>query len=99
MVISFMFFLKVAALFKIGNGKELPEIPDHLSDEGKDFVMQCLQRNPRFRPTAAQLLEHPFIKNSNSLERPFISAEPTETMPALTHAVRTLVCCSLFQVF
>ncbi|KAK6137380.1 hypothetical protein DH2020_028893 [Rehmannia glutinosa] len=50
----------VAAMFKIGNSKELPEIPDHLSDEGKDFVMQCLQRNPRYRPSAAQLLDHPF---------------------------------------
>ncbi|KAG6383339.1 hypothetical protein SASPL_156928 [Salvia splendens] len=27
----------VAAMFKIGNSKELPTIPDHLSDEGKDL--------------------------------------------------------------
>ncbi|KAG0486200.1 hypothetical protein HPP92_008295 [Vanilla planifolia] len=27
----------IAAMFKIGNSKELPTIPDHLSDEGKDF--------------------------------------------------------------
>ncbi|KAK6137473.1 hypothetical protein DH2020_028778 [Rehmannia glutinosa] len=81
----------VAAMFKIGNSKELPEIPDHLSDEGKDFVMQCLQRNPRYRPSAAQLLDHPFVKNSTSLERPFLNAEPLESMPALTHAVRDLV--------
>ncbi|KAI4330835.1 hypothetical protein MLD38_029080 [Melastoma candidum] len=30
----------VAAMFKIGNSKELPAIPDHLSEEGKDFVRQ-----------------------------------------------------------
>ncbi|KAF5805515.1 putative mitogen-activated protein kinase kinase kinase STE-STE11 family [Helianthus annuus] len=54
----------VAALFKIGNSKELPVIPDHLSDEGKDFVRQCLQRNPLCRPTANQLLDHPFVKNA-----------------------------------
>lgn len=83
--------LKVAAIFKIGNSKELPEIPDHLSDEGKDFVRQCLQRNPLHRPTAAQLLEHPFVKNSAPLERPVLNAEPMETQPAVTNAIRTLV--------
>ncbi|KAL7122990.1 hypothetical protein ACP275_01G078500 [Erythranthe tilingii] len=80
----------VAALFKIGNSKELPEIPDSLSDECKDFVRQCLQRNPCYRPTAAQLLEHPFIKKSTLSERHVSSAEPTESMPALTHKVRAL---------
>lgn len=56
-------------MFKIGNSKELPTIPDHLSDEGKEFVMLCLQRNPLQRPTAAQLLEHPFVKNAAPPEK------------------------------
>lgn len=98
-VICFVCFLKVAALFKIGNSKELPEIPDYLSDEGKDFVRQCLQRNPCCRPTAAKLLEHPFVKNSISLERPVLSAEPKESIPTLTHAVRGLVCWFPFPPF
>ncbi|MFS8001252.1 putative mitogen-activated protein kinase kinase kinase STE-STE11 family [Helianthus anomalus] len=68
----------VAALFKIGNSKELPVIPDHLSDEGKDFVRQCLQRNPLHRPTAAQLLEHSFVKNAAPLERPLSYSEPSD---------------------
>lgn len=59
-------------MFKIGNSKELPVIPDHLSDEGKDFVRQCLQRNPQHRPTAAQLLDHSFVKNAAPLERPLL---------------------------
>ncbi|KAL3630624.1 hypothetical protein CASFOL_023608 [Castilleja foliolosa] len=59
----------IAAMFKIGNSKELPAIPDYLSDEGKEFVMLCLQRNPQNRPTAAQLLEHPFVKNAGPLEK------------------------------
>lgn len=66
----------VAALFKIGNSKELPAVPDHLSEEGKNFVRQCLQRDPLKRPTAVQLLEHPFLKNAASLERTFINSEP-----------------------
>ncbi|KAK9063192.1 hypothetical protein SSX86_017062 [Deinandra increscens subsp. villosa] len=68
----------VAALFKIGNSKELPVIPDHLSDEGKDFVRQCLQRNPLHRPTAAQLLDHSFVKNAAPLERPILYSEPSD---------------------
>ncbi|KAI3780462.1 hypothetical protein L2E82_10443 [Cichorium intybus] len=67
--ISPSFLSKVAALFKVGNIKELPSIPDHLSDEGKDFILQCLQRNPSCRPSATQLLDHPFVKNIASSER------------------------------
>lgn len=81
---------KVAAMFKIGNSKELPTIPDHLSEEGKDFVRQCLQRNPLHRPTAARLLEHPFVRNAVPLERPSLSSE-LEPPPAVTNAVRSMV--------
>lgn len=63
-------------MFKIGNSKELPAIPEHLSDEAKDFVRQCLQRNPLHRPTAARLLEHTFVKNAATLERPVLNADP-----------------------
>ncbi|CAH8375100.1 unnamed protein product [Eruca vesicaria subsp. sativa] len=55
-------FEGVAAIFKIGNSKDLPEIPDHLSNDAKNFIRLCLQRNPTVRPTASQLLEHPFLR-------------------------------------
>nr|XP_024382607.1 mitogen-activated protein kinase kinase kinase YODA-like isoform X2 [Physcomitrium patens] len=60
----------VAAMFKIGNSKELPAIPDSLSREGRDFVRLCLQRDPAHRPTAAQLLEHPFVQDAPRVCRP-----------------------------
>lgn len=53
----------VAAIFKIGNSKDIPEIPDHLSSDAKSFIMLCLQRDPAARPTASKLLEHSFVRD------------------------------------
>lgn len=60
---------QIAAMFKIGNSKELPAIPENLSEEGKDFIRQCLQREPAKRPTAVELLQHPFVKGAAPLEK------------------------------
>ncbi|KAL6297453.1 hypothetical protein ACE6H2_005595 [Prunus campanulata] len=49
------------ALFQIGRG-EPPPVPDSLSMDARDFIFKCLQVNPNKRPTAAQLLNHPFVK-------------------------------------
>lgn len=49
------------ALFSIGQGKP-PPIPDSLSRDAKDLIQQCLRVNPKDRPTAAELLEHPFVR-------------------------------------
>lgn len=49
------------ALFRIGRG-EPPLLPDSLSRDARDFISQCIQVNPDKRPTAAQLLDHPFVK-------------------------------------
>ncbi|KAI3805120.1 hypothetical protein L1987_27191 [Smallanthus sonchifolius] len=54
------------ALFRIGNG-ELPSIPKTLSEEARDFILKCLQVNPNDRPTAAQLLNHPFMQTPVSM--------------------------------
>ncbi|XP_023879925.1 mitogen-activated protein kinase kinase kinase 1 [Quercus suber] len=48
------------ALFMIGKGKP-PLVPDSLSRDARDFILKCLQVNPNDRPTATQLLDHPFV--------------------------------------
>ncbi|WVZ69151.1 hypothetical protein U9M48_017986 [Paspalum notatum var. saurae] len=51
----------LAALHKIGYTDAVPELPASLSPQAKSFLRMCLARNPRSRPTAEQLLEHPFL--------------------------------------
>ncbi|KAL6063740.1 STE/STE11 protein kinase, variant 1 [Balamuthia mandrillaris] len=51
----------VAALFKIGSPGMVPTIPSTLSNQAKHFLSLCFTRDPKLRPTAAELLEHPFV--------------------------------------
>lgn len=48
--------------------KEIPEIPSELSDLAKDFLAKCFQTTEN-RPTAKDLLNHPFLKMKPGLSR------------------------------
>ncbi|XP_024358117.1 mitogen-activated protein kinase kinase kinase YODA isoform X2 [Physcomitrium patens] len=78
----------VAAMFKIGNSKELPVIPNTLSRTGREFVRLCLQRDPAQRPTAAQLLEHPFVQDVPRICRPDDTVAGTDLLPNTIPAIR-----------
>ncbi|KAK9668121.1 hypothetical protein RND81_13G036300 [Saponaria officinalis] len=65
----------------VGNSKEIPTVPDRLSKEGRDFVCKCLQRSPFDRPTAAQLLDHPFVKDVIPSGRCLLNSEPSQPLP------------------
>ncbi|CAN1219943.1 Mitogen-activated protein kinase kinase kinase ANP1, partial [Linum perenne] len=58
---------EVAALFHIGSTKSHPEIPEHLSDEAKDFLLKCLQKEPNMRLNASELLKHPFVTGKHGV--------------------------------
>ncbi|XP_009343294.2 mitogen-activated protein kinase kinase kinase 20-like [Pyrus x bretschneideri] len=51
-------------LMRIG-GDELPQIPEELSEEGKDFVSKCFVKDTRQRWTAEMLLKHPFVSGDD----------------------------------
>ncbi|KAL9263147.1 Mitogen-activated protein kinase kinase kinase 1-like protein [Drosera capensis] len=51
----------MTALYRIGRGIP-PPIPPSLSRDARDFIMLCLQANPSDRPSAADLLHHPFVR-------------------------------------
>ncbi|KAH8515768.1 hypothetical protein H0E87_004275 [Populus deltoides] len=69
----------VAAIFKIAQSKNSPEIPSHPSEDAQSFVKLCLQRDPSVRPTASQLLPPPLhrklktgkIASSDFVDNPF----------------------------
>eukprot|EP00271_Cylindrocystis_brebissonii_P006341 TRINITY_DN1907_c0_g1_i3.p1 TRINITY_DN1907_c0_g1~~TRINITY_DN1907_c0_g1_i3.p1 ORF type:complete len:353 (+),score=59.99 TRINITY_DN1907_c0_g1_i3:770-1828(+) len=49
--------------------------PDHFSPEFCSFIADCLQKDPKSRPTAAECLAHPFIRRyaGHSLSDDFLS--------------------------
>ncbi|KAL5145935.1 Mitogen-activated protein kinase kinase kinase 3 [Glycine soja] len=89
----------VAAIFKIGNSRDMPEIPDHLSSEAKNFIQLCLQRDPSARPTAQKLIEHPFIRDQSATKAtnvritrdafPYMFDGSRTPPPVLDHSNRT----------
>uniref|UniRef100_A0A8I6WIF6 Protein kinase domain-containing protein n=1 Tax=Hordeum vulgare subsp. vulgare TaxID=112509 RepID=A0A8I6WIF6_HORVV len=54
----------LAALHRIGYTQAVPEVPESLSADAKDFLARCLVRQASDRCTAAQLLEHPFLASA-----------------------------------
>ncbi|KAK4761452.1 hypothetical protein SAY87_029336 [Trapa incisa] len=72
-------FQEVAALFHIGTTKAHPPIPEHLSDVAKDFLLKCLRKEPDQRPTASQLLLHPFVMGQIEESHPISSIHPPGT--------------------
>ncbi|XP_074528696.1 serine/threonine-protein kinase 10 [Halichoeres trimaculatus] len=56
--------------------------PSKWSAEFKDFLKRCLDKNPETRPTAVQLLEHPFVRSvtSNRPLRELVAEAKAEVM-------------------
>ncbi|KAF8019726.1 hypothetical protein BT93_G0428 [Corymbia citriodora subsp. variegata] len=52
---------RAQALYRIGKG-ERPQVPQSLSSNARDFILTCLQKNLKDRPTAEKLLDHPFVR-------------------------------------
>ena len=55
-------FEPMTAIYNIGAGRILPHLPKNVSESLFDLMQQCFKRDPRLRPSAADLLNHPFFK-------------------------------------
>ncbi|KAK4436702.1 Mitogen-activated protein kinase kinase kinase [Sesamum alatum] len=49
-------------LSKIGEGRELPKIPNGISKDARDFLKGCFVRKAVYRLTCEMLLNHPFVE-------------------------------------
>lgn len=52
------------AIYKIAGTNELPGFPNTFCVSGRDFMFMCLRRSPGERPSAAELLTHPFVADA-----------------------------------
>ncbi|QBM85807.1 mitogen-activated protein kinase kinase kinase [Metschnikowia aff. pulcherrima] len=52
----------ISAIYKLGKTKLAPPIPADVSQEAKDFLNKCFTIDSNKRPTAAELLEHDFMR-------------------------------------
>eukprot|EP01064_Diplonema_japonicum_P035592 TRINITY_DN776_c9_g1_i1.p1 TRINITY_DN776_c9_g1~~TRINITY_DN776_c9_g1_i1.p1 ORF type:complete len:708 (+),score=92.37 TRINITY_DN776_c9_g1_i1:34-2124(+) len=50
-----------AAIYHIANTDAIPDIPTNLSNECQNFILRCLKRDPKERPSVAELLTHPWL--------------------------------------
>lgn len=89
--------LQVAAIFKIANSKDTPEIPDFFSEDGRSFLKLCLKRNPASRATASQLMDHPFVQDHPAVRAAKASAlrnafsAPTDVKHTMVQLVYKLI--------
>lgn len=52
---------QTTVLYKIGSERRAPRAPSSLGRAGLSFLAACFAPRPRDRPTARQLLKHPFV--------------------------------------
>jgi len=50
-----------AVLYRIGFSGDVPEIPEYVSEQGKDFLRKCLKRDSNERWSVVELLGHEFV--------------------------------------
>lgn len=72
-----------AIMFHIGVATKHPPLPDpgQLSDLGIDFIRQCLIIDPEERPTAVELMSHPWMQQLSDVLRTFQEAELATSPP------------------
>ncbi|KAI0636887.1 hypothetical protein C8Q77DRAFT_530585 [Trametes polyzona] len=57
---------QMQAIFKVGSAKAKPTIPPDISAEAVDFLEQTFELDHELRPSAADLLKHPWVANQPS---------------------------------
>ncbi|KAK9713538.1 hypothetical protein RND81_06G034000 [Saponaria officinalis] len=64
-------------IFRIGVGKESPQVPLDICLDGKDFISKCFIKDPSKRWTVRMLLDHPFISGFDDVDQE-VSVSPRD---------------------
>jgi len=72
-----------AIMFHIGVSTQHPPLPEpgQLSDLGINFIKQCLTIDPMIRPTATELMEHPWMVEFREALLDYEAAEMATSPP------------------
>ncbi|TXG49209.1 hypothetical protein EZV62_025084 [Acer yangbiense] len=62
-------------LNRIGYSSQVPETPNNVSDDAKDFVSRCFNRSDILRWSAQELLRHPFLAEDEYDEADFFCGD------------------------
>ena len=57
---------QMQAIFKVGSAKAKPSIPADISPEAVNFLELTFELDHELRPSAADLLKHPWVANTPS---------------------------------
>lgn len=53
---------QISLLYYVAHLEALPPLPGELSDDARSFISACLAIDPALRPSAMELLQHPFAR-------------------------------------
>eukprot|EP01018_Ginkgo_biloba_P025292 Gb_39000 [translate_table: standard] len=73
----------LVAMYRIACTDVVPEMPQSLSPQCRDFIDKCLQRDPKQRWSSDQLLKHPFLNQGCPTQKgqmPNNPPSPTSTL-------------------
>ncbi|KAJ3047589.1 Suppressor of Sensor Kinase (SLN1), partial [Rhizophlyctis rosea] len=81
-----------AVMYHIGMSNRHPPLPEpnQLSDDGIDFLRQCFTRPANDRPTAEELLEHPWVKEVDETNADLTALDPLKQAAEAAAAVAAM---------
>ncbi|TYZ64318.1 hypothetical protein PybrP1_007535 [[Pythium] brassicae (nom. inval.)] len=92
---------QISLLYYVAHLETLPPLPGELSDDARSFITACLEIDPVLRPSALELLQHPFVQAFDPIRSPppprstrVQSAPPTADNFSRTQAVIRGPACS-----
>lgn len=73
-----------SAMFYVGSTNDIPQIPDDTSEECRDFLFRCFERDVSHRASADELLQHPWLETAAAAQFDDGTSECTSGLQSLS---------------